>query len=108
MAHLADGAVAIVGGDFDDESDASGAVALEGYFLVDRPGKFTGATLNGALDVVLRHVLSLGGGDSAAQPGIGIDISSALASRHGDFPDQTGEDLATLGVKCAFFVLDCG
>src|SRR5271167_3574246 len=108
MAHLAHGTVAIVRGHFDDESDAPGTVALKGDLLVDRSGQFTGAALDGALDVVLRHVLSFGGGDSATQPGIGIHIPPALASRHGDFSDQTGENLAALGVKCALCVLDCG
>src|ERR1700691_6145548 len=104
MAHLADGTIAIVRGHFDDKRDASGTVALKGDLLIDRSGQFPGA----ALDVVLRHVLRLGSGDGAAQPGIGIHISPALASRHGDFPDQAGEDFAALGVKCALFVLDCG
>src|ERR1700691_6144910 len=108
MAHLAHSTVAIVRGHFDDESDTPGTVALKGDLLIDRSGQFTGAALNGALDVVLRHVLRLGSGDGPAQPGIGVHISPALASSHGDFPDQAGEDLAALGIKCALFVLDCG
>src|ERR1700722_2237332 len=108
MANLAHGTVAIVGGDFDDQSDAPGAVALEGDLLIDGTGKFTGAALDRSLDIVGRHVLGFGCGDRAAQAGIRIRIPPTLAGSHGDFPDQTGEDLAAFGVECALFVLDCG
>src|ERR1700761_1178565 len=107
MAHLAHRAVAIVGRGLDQQRDAARTVALEGDLFIERAGQLTGAALDGALDVVLRHVLRLGCEDRRAQPRITVRVA-APACRHADFLDQAGEDLAALRVQRAFFVLDCG
>ena len=107
MAHLAHSAVAIVGRGLDQQRDAAGAVALEGDLFIQCAGKLTGAALDGALDVVLRHVLGLGRQNGRTQPWITVGVAAA-ARRHADFLDQTGEDLAALRVQRALLVLDCG
>ena len=107
MADLADSAVAVVGQDLDDDGDAAGTVALEGDVLVARAFDLTRAALDGALDVVVGHVLGLGCHDGAAQARIAVGISAAGLGRDHDFLDQAGKDLAALGVECALLVLDC-
>ncbi len=88
---------------------AAGAVALVGDLLVGDAFEFAGAALDGALDVVGGHVLGLGRGDGGAEARIAVWVSAAAGlGGYGDFLDETGEDLATFGVKRAFFVLDCG
>ena len=93
--------------DIDDDGDAAGAVALKGDLFVADAFQLAGAALDGALDVVLRHVLGLGGQNGGAQPRIAVRIAAALGG-DGDFLDQAGEDLAALGVERALLVLDCG
>ena len=77
MADLADGAIAIVGGEVEQHGDAAGTVAFEIEFLVGRARQFAGAALDGALDVVGRHVLGLGVEDGLAQARVLVGIAAA-------------------------------
>ncbi len=108
MANFADRAVAIVGVDLEQNGDAAGAVALELKFFVGGAGEFAGAALDGALDVVLRHVLGLGGENGAAEARVGVGIAAAVLGGNADFLDQAGKNLAPLGVKRALLMLDGG
>src|ERR1700691_3034986 len=108
MANLADRTVAIIGIDIEQNSHSAGPVALERKLLVGRTRKFAGAPLDRALDVVLGHVLALGGENCAAQPRIRIRIAAAILRSNADFLDETGKNLAALGVQRALLVLDCG
>ena len=81
MADFADGAIFVVGEDFDDDGDAAGAVALVGDLLVGDAFEFAGAALDGALDVVGGHVFGFGGGDGSAEAGVAVGVSSAAAWR---------------------------
>src|SRR5215472_9633453 len=108
VTDFADRAVAVVGVDLRQQGDTAGAVAFEHEFLIDGAGQFTGSTLDGTLDVVGRHVLSLRGRDGGAQAGIGIGVSPAVLGGDGDFLDKASENLAPLGVESALFVLDGG
>ena len=107
MSDFADGAVAIVGADVDQYRSASGTVSLERELFVVDAGEFAGTTLNGALDVVGRHVLGLRIRDGLAQAGVLIHVA-AILRRDGDFLDQARENLAAFRVKSALLVLDCG
>ena len=49
-----------------------------------------------------------GGEDGRAQTRIAIRIAAAILGGNADFLDETGEDLATLGVERALLVLNCG
>ena len=54
--------------------------------------------LDGALDVVLRHVLGAGGEDGGAQARIMVGVGQAVFRGDGDFARQLGEQLGALGV----------
>ncbi len=84
-----------------------GTVAFEGKFFVVGAGQFAGAALDGPLDIVGGHVLSLGGGNGGAQARIGIRIA-AIFCGNADFLDKARKNLAALGVKRALLVLNCG
>ncbi len=107
MADFAYGAVLVVGEDVDDDGDATGAVAFVGDLFVADAFELAGSALDGALDVLVRHVLGFGGGDGSAKAGIAVGVSSAELGGDGDFLDQAGEDLAALGVEGALLVLNC-
>src|SRR6185369_1689872 len=106
VTDFADRAIAVVGRDFDEDGDAARAVAFEGDLFVAHSRQFAGTALDGLLDVVARHVFSLGGSDRGPQAGILVRITAALCG-HGDFLDKTGEDLAALRIKRALLVLNC-
>ena len=55
VAHLGDGARRVVGDRVDQQRDAAGAVALVHHFLIVDALELTGALLDRALDVLLRH-----------------------------------------------------
>ena len=55
-AHFARGAVAVVGQRLDDDADAAGTEALVAHLFVIRAARLL-ALLDGALDIVLGHVL---------------------------------------------------
>ena len=107
VADLAYRAVAVVGQYIHNDGHAAGAVALEGDLLVVDAFQFAGAALDGALDVVLRHIFGLGRQNRGAQPGIGVRVAAALGGNR-DFLEQAGEYLAALGIQRALLVLDCG
>ena len=107
MAHFAHRAVAVVGQHVHDERNAAGAVALERDFLVVHAFEFARAALNGALDVVGRHIFGLGRSHGRSQPGIAVRIATTLGGDR-DFLQQAGEDLAALGIQRALLVLNCG
>src|SRR5690348_12342156 len=105
MPDFADGAVAVVGIDVQQDRDAAGAIAFQRELLVSCARKFASAALYGALDVIRRHILSLGGNNSPAQAGIGVWIAAAILRGNADFFDQPGKNLTPLGVQSALLVL---
>ncbi len=108
VAHFADGAIAIGGDDLNQHADAARAVAFESDFFVLLAFELPGAAENGALDVVVGHVLVLGRKNGGAQAGIGIRVAAADARSDGDFANQSREDAATLGVRCRLLVFNRG
>jgi len=85
----------------------AGAVALKRKFFKIDARQFAGTALDGALDIVLRHVFRLGRENRSAQARIGIRIAPAVIGGNADFLNKAGKNLAALGVECALFVLDC-
>src|SRR5205823_11014382 len=73
VANFADSAVAVISVDVEQNGDTAGAVALKRKLLKVDAGQFAGATLDGALDVVLRHVFRLGRENSSAYASIALD-----------------------------------
>ena len=106
MADFAYSAVLVVGEDVDDDGDAAGPIAFVGDLFVADAFDLAGSALDGALDVLVRHVLGFGSGDRSAEAGIAVRVSSAHLGGDGDFLDQAGEDLAALGVEGALLMLD--
>src|SRR5665213_1582783 len=102
MTDFADCAVAIVCRRFHDHRDTARSVALKRNLFIGRALKLASATLDGALDVVLRHIFSFGGNYSSAQPRIAVGISTAVSRSHGDFLDKARKYLAAFRVSRAF------
>src|SRR5471030_2198593 len=102
------GAHTVVGHAVDDDGRAADAVAFVADLLVGRAVLAAGAAADRAGHVILRHI---GVGrlvDGQAQARIGRDIAAAHARGDRDFLDQSGPDLAALGVRRGFFMLDVG
>ena len=67
VADLGDRAVGVVGRGLDEDRGAARAVSLVGHLLVFAALELAGALLDGAVDVVVRHVHRLGRVDRGAQ-----------------------------------------
>ncbi len=108
MAHLADGAVAVVGGALHQHRRTAGRIALVAHLLVGVAVHTAAAALDGAVDGVSGHVGGQRLVDGRAQPRVGVGITAALAGGHGDLADELGEELAPLGVLGRLAELDVG
>src|SRR5665213_1938097 len=107
MPNLARRAVLIVRQHVDENCHATRTVALVRHFFVAGTLKLARTLLDGALDVVLGHVLGLGRRDRTAQPRVAVGIASAALRGDGDFLDQACENLAALGIQRALLMLNC-
>src|SRR5579863_2044508 len=76
MADLTDRPIAIVCGDVHDESNAAGAVALEADLFIHGAGQFARAALDGAFDVVRRHVFRFGGENRRTKTRIAVGVAA--------------------------------
>ena len=106
VADVRGGAVLVVGEDFDEDGDSAGAVAFIVQFLVGRRAELAGALLDGALDVVLRHVRAAGLEDRGAEAGVRGGIAAAHARGNRDFLDEFGKRLSALRVGESLGVLN--
>ena len=106
MPDLGRGAVGVVGERFDDHRDAAGTVAFVRDFLVRGAFELTGAALDGALDVVLGHVVRLRLGHRRAEARVAVDVAAAEPRGDGHFLDDAREDFAALRVGSTLLVLD--
>ena len=98
-------AVAVVGHRLDDDGRASGPVALVADLVVILRIA-AGRLVDGALDVVLGHVLGAGGEDRGAQARVHVGIGHAHLGRDGDFAGELGEHLGAHRVHLALAVHD--
>ena len=92
------GSVLVIRRHFQQHRHTTRPVTFVDHFLVRGAGKFTRPLLNGALDVIRRHVLSLGGHDGRTQARIGIRVSTTYPRGDGDFLDDLCKGLSTLRV----------
>ena len=106
VADFGDGTVAVVGEAGDDQADAAVGVGFEEDFFEGAAAEFAGAFLDGAVDVVGRHVDGLAFAEDGAQGDVGAGIAAAGARGDGQFLGELGEDLAALGVGGGLLVLD--
>src|SRR5207253_2636540 len=106
VANLGDGAVGVVGGGFDEQGRAAGPVRLVGDLFVRHALELARSLLDGALDVVERHVLGFGGVDGGAEPGVAGGVAAVLLGGDRDLADQLGEQRAAPLVGDGFLPLD--
>ena len=104
-ADVGGGAVAVIRQRLDDHGDAAGTVALVADLVVAL-AVAAGRLLDGALDIVLRHVLLARRDDGRAQPRIHGRVRGSELGRHRDFPRQLAEQFRLLGILLALAVHD--
>jgi len=104
-AHVGSGAVAVVGQRLDDDGDAPRAVALVANLVIGF-GLAAQRLLDGALDIVLRHVLRPRRDDRRAQPRIHARVGRAELRRDRDFAGELAEQLGAHRVLPALAVHD--
>ena len=99
-AHVARGAVLVVGQGIDDQRAAADAVTfVHERFVVD-VAQFARRLFDAALDIVVGHVVRLRLGDDVCQLAVGLGVGVGLR-RHGDLAPQLGEDAAARRVRLA-------
>ena len=81
----------VVGSSLDEDSDTEGAVALVVHLLIVGEVLRAGL-LDGALHVLLRHVLLLGRLHQDAQTWVGLGLGAPSLDRNGDFLTELRED----------------
>src|SRR5439155_9161426 len=108
VAHLRDGAGAVVGHAIHHHRGAARPVALVADLLVGGALQAARAALRSALDRVLGHVRVVRLVDREAQPRVHRRIGPAQTRGHRDLLDEPREDLALLGVRRRFLVLYVG
>ena len=107
MADLGRGALAVIGQRLDDDGDAAGAVALVGDGLVVVRVAGAERLVDGALDVVVGHIVRLGLGDDGGEAGVIRRVAAAaLLDGDDDLLGDLGERRAALGVRRALGLLD--
>ena len=106
MAHIRAGAVAVIGYDIANDSHAAGGIAFINDFFVVDAAAFARGLFDGALNVIVGHVIGLGLGDDIAQLAVAFRVRAALAHSDGDFTADLGKDLAARGVRLALFRLN--
>ena len=87
---ISDSTHVVVGSGLNEDSDTVRAVTFVVDLLVAF-GRLIGSFLNGAIDIVLRHVLAFALLNEHAQPRVTIRIGSAFASSNSDFFTQFSE-----------------
>src|SRR5262245_43422767 len=106
LADLRGRPVAVVGQHANHHRHAARRVALVGDLLVGLAGELAGALLDGALDVLLRHVRFLGRLDGGLEPHVGLGVAAPVPGGHGDLSQNFREELAALDVRLALLPLD--
>ena len=106
VADFGHGAVFVVGGDFDDDADAGGAVGFVGFFNEGRGG-FVGDAGDGAFDVRLGHVREAGLFEDHGEGGVHGGVGAG-AGGDGDLVADFGEEGAALGVDDGFLAFGGG
>ena len=92
-----EGAVAVIGSDLDEDSEAAGAVGgVE--FLGEGGGGFVSGAFDGAFDIIIWHIGGLGFVDSESEGGVGGGIG-AVSSGNGNHVADFGEDFAAFSVN---------
>src|SRR5690606_29408422 len=108
LADLGGRAVAVVGHHLEEEERPRGADALVEELFVRDALELARALLDGAGDVLARHVRVARGVEGATEPRVTVGVAAAEPRRDRDLLDDLREDLAALRVLGALPVLDRG
>ena len=106
MANLGDRAVQVVCRHLDHDSRPTGSIRLVSNFLVSNTLELACALLDCPLYIIVGHIGCLGALYGAAQPGIGVRISTPLTGGNCNFPDQLRKMGTPLGIYSRFLSLD--
>lgn len=107
-AEVGSGAIAVIGDDFDEEGGACGAVGFIESFIGNGAAEIAAAFFDGAVDVVIGHVLGLCSQDGGAKAGVHVRVGAAELGRDGDLFGELAEDRAAFGVDDGLEALDFG
>ena len=106
VPNLADYAVTVRGHHLQDHAYSAWSVTFEVYFLILFAFELACPSLDGALDILIRHIFVFGCGNRRPQPWVGIRVAAANTGGNADFADHLGEDTPPLGICSRLFVLD--
>ena len=106
MAHVGSGTVAVVGDGINDDRNAAGRIAFIGDLLVGHVGQFTARLLDGALNIVIRHIVGFRLGNDVAQLAVGFGVCAAIAHSNRDFTANLGENSAAGSIRLALLRLN--
>ena len=108
MLHGSRRAIAVVGERVGHDRHAGRSVTLIPDLFQRIAFQRAGASLDGAVDLVGRHVYLACLLDRQPEPEVAVGVASTLFGRDCDFTGGTCERLTTLGVDHCFFVFDAG
>src|SRR5918995_3235089 len=106
MANFRHGPIGIVGGGFDEDGRTAGTVPLVGQLLVDAPLQLTSALLDGAVDILPRHVDRVGGIDRGSQARVAAGVSAPAPGSYSDLANHLGPGGGALRVGDRLLTLD--
>ena len=100
------GTIAVIGDRRNNHSHAARSIALVLDLLVIDAADFAGSLGDGALDIVVRHIVGLRLGNDVTQLAIDSRIAAAVTDRNRDLTTDFGKDFAARCVRFALFMLD--
>ena len=98
--------LAFVGDGINDDRNAAGRIAFIGDLLVGHVGQFTARLLDGALNIVIRHIVGFRLGNDVAQLAVGFGVCAAIAHSNRDFTANLGENSAAGSIRLALLRLN--
>ena len=106
MAHVARGAVAVIGERLHDDGDARRAVTLVDDLLVIVRAAFARGLFDDAFDIVVGHIRRLCLGNDVLQLGVARRVGTALLDRHRDLAADLGKHLCAGVIGLFLFAFD--
>ena len=98
--------LAFVGDGINDDRNAAGRIAFIGDLLVGHVGQFTARLFDGALNIVIRHIVGFRLGNDVAQLAVGFGVCAAIAHSNRDFTANLGENSAAGSIRLALLRLN--
>ena len=105
VTHVTGSTVAVIGNAVHNDGHSAGSVSFIGDLLIDHIAQFTARLFNGALNVIVRHVVCFSLGNDIAQLSVGFGIGSAFTHCDGDLAADLGEYGTAGSIRLAFLSL---